>query len=252
MSSDAFVHQLAAYWSGDALRVNLLIFLNLAGALLLGSLVGYERAYRGRAAGMRTYGLVCMASTALTVFAGYPALWYGGQAGFTAGLAHDPTRVIQGIVTGIGFLGAGVIMKDGLNISGLTTAASIWSASAIGVLIGVGFYGAAILLAALSASAMMWGSRIEAWLPSHQAVGIELRLRPGAVSDAAAIDHFLRQQGFTLATGSLAICHDDGQTTWKFVAVVQDRHHAAPLDRLAAALQAWDGVLRFSLAHARN
>jgi putative Mg2+ transporter-C (MgtC) family protein len=252
MDTAAFARVLAAYWSGDALAVNLLIFLNLAGALLLGSLVGYERAYRGRAAGMRTYGLVCMASTALTVFAGYPALWYGGQASFTTALAHDPTRVIQGIVTGIGFLGAGVIMKDGLNISGLTTAASIWSASAIGVLIGVGFYGAAILLAALSASAMMWGSRIEAWLPSHQAVGIELRLRAGVACDAARIDTFLRQQGFTLATGSLAICHDDGQSTWKFVAVVQDRHHAAPLDRLAAALQGWDAVQRFSLAHARN
>ena len=143
--------QLAAYWSPDQLQVNALVFLNLAGALLLGSMVGYERAYRGRAAGMRTYGLVCMASAALTVVAGYPALWFGGQAGAGTALVTDPTRVIQGIVTGIGFLGAGVIMKDGLNISGLTTAASIWAASAIGVLIGLGFYGAAILLAVLSA-----------------------------------------------------------------------------------------------------
>lgn len=252
MFSDEFLAQLAAYWSPDQLQVNALVFLNLAGALLLGSMVGYERAYRGRAAGMRTYGLVCMASAALTVVAGYPALWFGGQAGVGTALVTDPTRVIQGIVTGIGFLGAGVIMKDGLNISGLTTAASIWAASAIGVLIGLGFYGAAILLAVLSAGAMMWGSRLEAWLPSHQAVGIELGLQPGAAVDAATLDQFLQGLGFMLASGSLAVSSVPGQVTWRFVAVVQDRRHAATLDRLAAALSAWGPVERFSLAHARN
>ena len=78
----------------------------------------------------------------------------------------DPTRVVQGIVTGIGFLGAGVIMRDGMSISGLTTAASIWATAAIGVLVGVGFYPAAILLALLSASLMMWGVKVEARLPA--------------------------------------------------------------------------------------
>ena len=67
------------YWSGDFLAANGFIGLNLLGALLLGMLVGYERSYQGRAAGMRTYGLVCMASTALTVFLGFAPLWYGGR-----------------------------------------------------------------------------------------------------------------------------------------------------------------------------
>ena len=112
---------LAAYWSTPIVSVNLLVLLHLLGALALGLMVGYERSYHGRAAGMRTYGLVCMASAALTVAVGHPQFWYGG--GNTAALGADPTRTIQGIVTGIGFLGAGVIMKEGLNISGLTTAA---------------------------------------------------------------------------------------------------------------------------------
>ena len=99
------------YWSGDFLAANGFIGLNLLGALLLGMLVGYERSYNGRAAGIRTYGLVCMASTALTVFVGHAAFWYGGSAGQ---VSADPTRVVQGVVTGIGFLGAGVIVKDGL------------------------------------------------------------------------------------------------------------------------------------------
>src|SRR5450830_1061906 len=127
---------LRAYWSPAELATNGVILLNLLGALLLGLLVGYERSYHGRASGMRTYGLVCMASAALTVIAGYPEYWYGGKTAIFGGA--DPTRIIQGIVTGIGFLGAGVIMKEGFSISGLTTAASIWTSAAIGILVGVG------------------------------------------------------------------------------------------------------------------
>lgn len=69
----------ASFWSSPALRDNLLICLNILGALLLGIVVGYERTWNGRAAGIRTYGFVCMASAALTVVVGYPASWYGDK-----------------------------------------------------------------------------------------------------------------------------------------------------------------------------
>ena len=85
---------LALYWSGEFLAANAFIGLNLVGALLLGMVVGYERSYNGRAAGMRTYGLVCMSSTALTVFVGYAPLWFGGAV---PQASVDPTRVIQGV-----------------------------------------------------------------------------------------------------------------------------------------------------------
>src|SRR5262245_65915694 len=98
-------------WQDPAFRANVTIVLTLLGALVLGLLVGYERSYHGRAAGMRTYGLVCMASTGLVVICGFPTHWFGGQLGHLAG--GDPTRVMQGVVTGIGFLGAGVIMREG-------------------------------------------------------------------------------------------------------------------------------------------
>src|SRR3954465_1863061 len=97
---------LSAYWSSQEMATNGLILLNIFGALLLGLMVGYERSYHGRAAGMRTYGLVCMASAGLTLIGGYPGFWFGGDGGAMVGAA-DPTRIIQGIVTGIGFLGAG-------------------------------------------------------------------------------------------------------------------------------------------------
>ena len=250
MDSANLPNQLAAYWSPGALTTNAVIFMNLLGALLLGSLVGYERAYHGRAAGMRTYGLVCMAAAGLTVVAGYPGLWFGGQHVATA--LPDPTRVIQGIVTGIGFLGAGVIVKEGLNISGLTTAASIWAASCIGVLIGVGFYAAAILLAALSAATMMWGSRIEGWLPAHPAMLVTMRLAIGSELRNADIGRLFQGLGYDLAPGSFSISSDAAKHELRFVIVTIRRRQAAPMDEIASTLRRVDGVAGLSLSHARN
>src|SRR5262245_118264 len=163
-------------WQDPAFRANVTIVLTLIGALGLGMLVGYERSYHGRAAGMRTYGLVCMASTALTVFVGFAPLWYGGAA---PKIAADPTRIVQGIVTGVGFLCAGVIMRDGLSIRGLTTAASVWAVAAVGVLLGVGFYAAALLLAALCTVSMSLLHRLEVRLPGRATLDITLTFREG-------------------------------------------------------------------------
>jgi putative Mg2+ transporter-C (MgtC) family protein len=250
MNLPEFGATLAAYWSANELATSLIIFFNLLGALLLGLLVGYERSYHGRAAGMRTYGLVCMASAGLTVIAGFPQLWFAG--GHQLSATPDPTRVIQGIVTGIGFLGAGVIMKEGFNISGLTTAASIWAVSAIGVLVGVGFYAAAILLALLSAGSMMWGSKLEGLLPSHHAIAVTLRFRPGIEPSMATISRFTLDHGYAIAQGSLSINASNGQAEWHFVAVAQHRDRVEPFPALAKNLAAIDAVETFSLAHARN
>jgi putative Mg2+ transporter-C (MgtC) family protein len=242
---------LASYWSGAEVATNIVVFMNLLGALLLGLVVGYERSYHGRAAGMRTYGLVCMASAALTVIVGYPNFWYGGHVSVAMASA-DPTRVIQGIVTGVGFLGAGVIMKEGLNISGLTTAASIWASSAIGVLVGVGFYAAAILLTVLSAVCMMWVSKLEGWLPSHPAVGVSLRFRKGFEPREDVLRRVAQERGYDIAGGSLTIGFDNGCAEWRFVAVARGNKAGARLSELARELTTFDGVESFRLSHARN
>ena len=241
---------LAAYWSAPEVAINLIIFMNLLGALALGLVVGYERSYHGRAAGMRTYGLVCMASAALTVLVGYPAFWYGGHP--TLLIGADPTRVIQGIVTGIGFLGAGVIMREGLNISGLTTAASIWAASAIGVMVGVGFYAAAILLTLLSAVCMMWISRLEGWLPSRPAISVVLQFKENYPPSEEKLRHLARERGYEIASGTLSINFKDGKPEWHFVAIALGKDSGAPMSELAHELTVFDGVENFFLSHARN
>lgn len=244
-----WLESLASYWSVPEITVNLIIFANLMGALLLGLLVGYERSFHGRAAGMRTYGLVCMASAALTVIAGYPGYWYGGHASMPG---VDPTRIIQGIVTGVGFLGAGVIMKEGFNISGLTTAASIWASSTIGVMVGIGFYGAAILLALLSVACMMWVSRLEGWLPSHKALAITLRFKKDFIPQEQALRDAARRWGFDIAGGSLSVTHQGGQSEWHFVAIALSRDSGIPIPELARELALLEGIENFAVTPARN
>ncbi|MDC8757744.1 MgtC/SapB family protein [Janthinobacterium fluminis] len=241
---------LGSYWSLAELATNGIILLNLIGALLLGLLVGYERSYHGRAAGMRTYGLVCMASCALTVIGGYPQFWFGGHGAIVT--VADPTRVIQGIVTGIGFLGAGVIMREGFNISGLTTAASIWASSVIGIMVGVGFYLSAMGLAFLCAMSMIFLFRLEAWLPSRHAVAITMRFNKGYLPREDALRRIALSRGYEIAGGSLMIGSESGMQEWRFVAIALSKSSGATLSELSAELTAFDGIDSFQLSHARN
>jgi putative Mg2+ transporter-C (MgtC) family protein len=112
--------------------------LRLLAALAAGAVIGLERTYHSRPAGFRTYALVSLGS-ALMMVLGADAFGNGVDASAAA------SRIAQGVVTGIGFLGAGVIFKEGLNIHGLTSAASIWTTAAIGLLFGVGFWFPALL-----------------------------------------------------------------------------------------------------------
>ena len=243
----------AAYWTKTEIVTNLVILLNMAGSLLLGLLVGYERSYHGRAAGMRTYGLVCMASCALTIVGGYPGFWFGGTGGSVNFLgAGDPTRIIQGIVTGIGFLGAGVIMREGFNISGLTTAASIWTSSVIGILVGVGFYLAAMGLAFFSAMIMIYLSKVEAWLPSRHAVAITMRFKREFVPREEALRKVALERGYAIAGGSLTIGSSDGMQEWRFVALALSKKSGARLSQRAEELAAFEGIDSFQVSHARN
>ena len=237
------------YWSGEFLAANAFIGLNLVGALLLGMLVGYERSYNGRAAGMRTYGLVCMAAAALTVFVGYAPLWYGGTAPH---IAADPTRVVQGVVTGIGFLCAGVIMRDGMSISGLTTAASIWAASAVGVLLGVGLYGAALVLALLCMLSMSLLHRLESRLPGRSTLDVSLTFRPKCPPKFDALARGAEARGYRVLRDSLTITCVGNQPVWRFNVVCPDRTRSASPALLAEAMAARDDITSFSIVPVRN
>ena len=240
----------ANFWSAPEVAANILITMNMFGALFLGLLVGYERSYRGRAAGMRTYGLVCMASCAVVSIVGYPTLWYGGAQYPVNGV--DPSRIIQGIVSGIGFLGAGVIMRDGLNISGLTTAASIWAVSTIGVLVGVGFYAGAIMLSVLSFVSMMWGAKIENLFPFRHAISVTIRFHKNAPPNEDVVTQLIGKQDYEIAKGSFGVSEDIDYFEWHFVVISMGRRKKASLVKLSQALGKVENIKSFKLNYARN
>lgn len=101
-------------------------FVRVLMALIVGGVIGAEREYRSKAAGLRTMALICMGSAVFTILS------------LRLGAAGSPDRIAANIITGIGFLGAGVIFKDGITISGLTTATSIWATAALGMAVGSG------------------------------------------------------------------------------------------------------------------
>lgn len=150
-----------------------LIISRLLLALLAGGLIGLERAFHGREAGFRTHTLVCISSSLLMLLMVYQ--WQLVPQQYLDTVRTDPTRMAQGIMTGIGFLGAGVIIKEGLTVRGLTTAASIWMTSAIGIVIGMGFYFPALIatiLTILTLSTFRW---VEAKIPSMKYARLSIR-----------------------------------------------------------------------------
>lgn len=124
-------------------------------ATILSGFIGFEREARGRAAGFRTHILVCVGSTLIMMTSMYMFDIYRGVA------TVDPTRIAAQIVTGIGFLGAGTILRSGATVMGLTTAASLWAVAAIGMAVGCGFYFAAIATTVLVVVTLVVFSKME-------------------------------------------------------------------------------------------
>ncbi len=121
-------------------------FFQLILAIFLGAFIGLEREIKRKEAGLRTYSLVTLGTCLFTIIAFELFNFYEGKVG----IVLDPSRIIQAIATGIGFIGAGVIFRQGEGIIGLTTAAGLWVAAAIGVAIAVKFYSLAIFTAFLT------------------------------------------------------------------------------------------------------
>jgi len=115
------------------------MILRLIAACLLGGIIGYEREHVHRPAGFRTHILVCVGSALVMITSEFIYLKYSSQVNV------DPARLGAQVISGIGFLGAGTIIKEGVNVKGLTTAASLWAVSCVGIAVGIGFYSGAFI-----------------------------------------------------------------------------------------------------------
>jgi len=182
------------------------ISLRLLTALVFGGLVGFERSYHGRPAGFRTHTLVCLASALLMLVTVYEAQWFVPQG--SSRVSIDPTRMAQGIMTGIGFLGAGVIMKEGLSVRGLTTAASIWITAAIGILVGIGFYFPAALAAALTLGTLAAFRWLEIRMPTQSYAQFIVRFAREAAMPERELRELVLGVGFDVANLNYRLTED--------------------------------------------
>jgi putative Mg2+ transporter-C (MgtC) family protein len=173
------------------------ITMHLLGALLAGGLIGLERSFHGRPAGFRTHTLVCVTSSLLMLVTLYQWAWLPGVPLDT--VKTDPTRMAQGIMTGIGFLGAGVIYKEGASVRGLTTAASIWLTAAIGILFGIGFYFPAVLATGFALGILATFRWLEARMPAQVYAYHYIRFQRNNTMPEKDLRDLLSEHGFSIA-----------------------------------------------------
>src|SRR5687768_1240738 len=180
-------------WTGAAV-VRLLL------AALCGGLIGLEREIRGRQAGFRTHLLVCLGS-AVVMLVSIRVAYYPWPASQTNHIQLDPARIAYGVMAGVGFLGAGAILRDKGNIRGLTTAAAIWCVAAIGLGCGLGLYLLMLIATALVLATLWILDYLARYIPSAHYRTITLR-KPWEVGCVQQTIERLRETGFQVVDWS--------------------------------------------------
>jgi putative Mg2+ transporter-C (MgtC) family protein len=167
------------------------LLLRLTMACVLGGVIGFERQARRKSAGLRTNVLVCLGSCLIMVLS---EAIYNSVEGHTNA---DPARLAAQVVSGIGFLGAGAIMKEGLTVTGLTTAACLWVVAGVGLAVGAGYYVAAIFTAGLVFVTLGTLSRLDEWVVQEKNLALCIHTvdRPGQV---VRISHCLEDLNFVV------------------------------------------------------
>jgi len=219
-----------------------LVFPVLA-AMAAGGLIGVERTYHGHPAGFRTHILVCLTSCLLMLAAMHQSTWaFTALPGQT--VVIDPTRMSHGLLTGIGFLCAGVIFREGFSVHGLTTAASLWVTSAIGVLYGVGMVELALLGSGATLAVLAILRVLDAKLPHVGVMDVVLSWKRGEAPSGLAVRDLLRGKGVKVVRLGHVMSHDGA---------VHEHHLKVKgqvpidVDGLVNLLAAETGLARFSI-----
>ncbi|ANQ85452.1 MgtC/SapB family protein [Azoarcus olearius] len=230
---------LQTLWHSD----NATMTAHLLGALVAGGLIGLERSYHGRPAGFRTHTLVCLASAVLMLVTLFQGNWLPGIP--LDSVRTDPTRMAQGIMTGIGFLGAGVIYKEGFSVRGLTTAGSIWMTAAVGILFGIGFYFPALLATALTLGTLSVFRWVETRMPTQTYAHHQIRFARDDVLAEGELCALLAEHGFSVANLSYRVVEDGRYFEYRMVIRTES---PAAFSRLAESLRTLASVREFRIS----
>lgn len=172
-------------------------------AVIIGGLIGAEREFRGKAAGLRTIIFICVGATLFTML----SLRLGGSA--------DPVRIASNIVAGVGFLGAGTILQSQGRVVGLTTAATIWLAAALGMGIGGGFYSTVLIATAVVLAVLLAFPRIEAWMDRLRQIRVYEVALPVRVDLVPELESLMASCGLTLRQSNRCKWGDEVHCTWQ-------------------------------------
>lgn len=210
----------------------------VVGAVVAGALIGLEREYRASAAGFRTHTLVSLSSALLMLAAVHQVHWLTDTPPDI--IRIDPVRMAHGILTGIGFLCGGVIFREGFTVRGLTTAASLWFTSALGILFGVGFFSLGALGTIATLLVLAAVSLTDALLPQRRYAEIKVRYRADAAINIAGFR--LALSGHALNPRKIDLEADAQALT--FTTMVSG-YRETRVDALAATLRKDESVLAF-------
>ena len=219
------------------------IAVNLGAAVLAGVVVGWERSYFGRAAGLRTHVLVSLASATVMVVATHPASVARAFPPDT--LRMDPGRIIQGLMTGVGFLGAGVIVKEGVSIYGLTNAASVWMSAALGIVLGLGYFGAGAMATAATLAVLVGLRWVELSVPRQVYALATFRFDHEACPTQAELKAWLGERGLRMNHFSYRKLQDGRRR--ELSGTVQARREADFMS-LETELNGWPGLVEYDLS----
>jgi putative Mg2+ transporter-C (MgtC) family protein len=187
------------------------IIIRLLLGTLLGGIIGFERQTHGRPAGFRTQLLVCVACALLMVIS---ETYYAQSSADTESMRFDPTRIAAGAMTGVGFLGAGVILKTGVSVQGLTTAACIWIVSAIGLAVGAGQYVAGITGFVITFISLWFLRIIEIRIPTM--IYRHIKLISDESGDEQNIKELFETRGFKISKMEYEIEFHKKEKTYQF------------------------------------
>lgn len=214
------------------------------GSLIAGMAIGFEREWRSRPAGMRTHTLVCLASALLMIAAANQAEWtmtlVPGERVVT-----DPTRMAHGILTGVGFLCAGVIFREGLTVQGLATATSLWTTAGLGMLFGIGLIELAAFGTVVVISILVLFRLSYTWLPRRKGAVIVVQVRSDAGFDGAAFRALLNRV-------DLQLVHENRKLLDRGASIEFDARvfgsNILEIDRIAEALSGIAGIEKYEVA----
>ena len=219
------------------------ILISMLAAIITGGVIGLERSYHGHPAGFRTHTLVCLASSLLMLVTVYEKQWFAGAVLETVRI--DPTRMAQGVMTGIGFLGAGVIIKEGLSVRGLTTAATIWITAAIGLVAGAGLYPVAILGTAMTFTILSLFRWIEARIPTLIYAHLLIKCARDSAITEESLKEVIQRHGLAIANMSYSIV--DGGASLEYGMTMRTRR-AENFKLLADTLSATESIIDYRMA----